>query len=75
MKKRLYNEDGLQTKESEQFSLEIVAAIKPIFVKYLADGYCVRDLAHEAFASVRDIELDYMMKNHYMKLDKEQRGL
>ncbi len=61
MTKRLYEENGYPTGDSRKFGHEIEVAIMPIFEKYLADKFCIRDISHEAQIVVMDVELNYMM--------------
>ena len=66
--KRIYDKNSLQTDISIKFGVEISDVIRPIFEKYTKDGYCLRDLSHEAKAVIRDIELDHVVEIHYRSM-------
>lgn len=67
--KRMYDERSMRTDISEEFERRVNKAIKPIIEEYLRDGFCIRDLSHEALGVLRDIELCHVMN---VQVEKSQ---
>lgn len=59
--KSIYNEDGTHTKESNDFGRMIRRVVKPIFNRFIKEGYNFRELAHEAQISVLDVETEHAL--------------
>lgn len=59
--KSIYNEDGTHTKESTTFGRMIERVVKPVFNKYIKEGFSYRELSHEAQVAVLSIEAEYAL--------------
>lgn len=59
--RRMYDKRSMRTDISKEFERRLNKAIKPIIEEYLGDGFCIRDLSHEALGVLRDIELRHVM--------------
>jgi len=62
--KSIYDKKGLHTAESQEFSIKVEKAIRPVLEEYLKKGFSIRDLSHEAQSVVRDCELDHVITIH-----------
>jgi len=71
MTKRIYDENSMQTEMSIEFGHKIQEAVRPIIEEYLAAGFCIRDLSHESFGAIRDIELCHIMNTQVEKAQKK----
>jgi len=69
--KRLYDRRSMQTDISQEFGRRIDKSTRPIFEEYLKNGFCVRDLSHEALGVLRDIELGHIMTIQVEETQKE----
>lgn len=60
---KMFDNNGLGwTKQATELTDETLATIRPIFDKWCALGYSVRDIAHIINWAVNDAEIDYVME-------------
>lgn len=60
--KSIYGKQESYTKEASELDREIDKALRPIFDKWIADDYPVREIAHVAYGAVISIECYRVVK-------------
>lgn len=68
--KSIYDEDGTHTKESNDFGRMIERVVKPVFRKYIEEGYSYRELSHEAQVAMLSLEMEYALGIMHKKVKK-----
>jgi|SRR5579863_1881940 len=62
--KSLYNDWDVSTEVGNRLFEESIRALEPIMKKYLADGYPIRQIAHEMLSSVTMLEAETCIRRN-----------